>query len=288
MSAFRNFAKGTLAGRIMMMPWRLWCACRVTLKPVWSSVGWVFNSREHYNYTYNLHPVSIDYLVAMLAVVTGKSRSEIAGYIREIQTDEQLKRHVVEQTQRSPERYVADTEVRFGRRMGWYAAVRALKPKVVVETGVDKGLGSVVLVAALQRNTAEGSPGKHIGIDINPKAGYLLQAPYGQPSRMIYADSLATLAGLDEPVDLFIHDSDHSPEFEMKEYSAVTPKLSPNGVILSDNAAHTDELLKWASERDREFLYYGEKPIGHWWPGEGIGFAFQRNASGAQGSATKH
>jgi len=277
MSAFRNFAKSTWLGRLLLMPWRLWCSLLVTLKPVWMGFCWVFTSREHYNYTYNLHPMSLDYLAATLASVTGKSHAELMGYIREIEGDEKLKAHIVQKTQASPEKYIADTEVRFGRRMGWYALVRALKPKVVVETGVDKGLGSVVLVAALQRNTAEGAPGEWIGIDINPAAGYLLQPPYDQPARMVYADSLTTLAALKESVDVFIHDSDHSPDFETKEYEAVASKLSLQSVVLSDNAAHTNRLLDWALERKRQFLYYAEKPTGHWWPGEGIGFAFKTN-----------
>lgn len=275
MSAFRTFAKQTFIGRLLLMPWRLWCSLRVTLQPVWRGFTWVFTSREHYNYTYNLHPMSVEYLAATLAVVTGKPNSEIMGYIREIEGDEKLKAHIVQKTQASPEKYVADTEVRFGRRMGWYALVRALKPKVVVETGVDKGLGSVVLVAALQRNQQEGHPGQLIGIDINPKAGYLLQAPYHQPARMIYADSLATLASLKETVDVFIHDSDHSPEFETNEFAAVSPRLSPQAVVMSDNAAHTDRLVEWAKQADRQFLYFAEKPTDHWWPGEGIGFAFR-------------
>lgn len=275
MSCLRELAKRTYAGRLLMMPWRLYCALKVTLKPVCASFGWVFTSREHYNYTYDLHPMSVNYLAAMLAVVTGRSQNEIAGYIREIETDEQLKRHIVAQTQQSPERYIADTEVRFGRRMGWYALVRALKPKIVVETGVDKGLGSCVLVAALQRNTKGGHPGTLIGIDINPKAGYLLSAPYDQPARMIFADSLATLSTLDTRVDLFIHDSDHSPEFETKEYEAVAGRLSANAVVVSDNAAHTDRLWRWSKQNNRQFLYYAENPVGHWWPGEGIAVAFK-------------
>jgi len=277
MSAFRNFAKSTFVGRILLIPWRLWCSLKVTLKPVVAGLVWVFTSREHYNYTYNLQPMSLEYLAATLSLVTGKPHAELLGYIREIENDESLKRHITEQTQRSRERYVADTQVRFGRRAGWYALVRALKPAVVVETGVDKGLGSVVLVAALQRNQAEGHRGKLIGIDINPKAGYLLQPPYHEPCHMIYADSLATLASLDTPVDLFIHDSDHSPEFETKEYEAITPKLSPHSVVVSDNAAHTNRLLQWAATQGRDFLYYAEKPSGHWWPGEGIGVALRRS-----------
>ncbi len=47
-----------------------------------------------------------------------------------------------------------------GRRLGWYAIVRLLKPRRIVETGTHDGLGSLVLLAALERNAAEGSEGR--------------------------------------------------------------------------------------------------------------------------------
>src|SRR5439155_2350261 len=114
------------------------------------------------------------------------------------------------------EKYVADRQARFGRRIGWYAMVRATKPLLVVETGVDKGLGSCVIAAALMRNAKEGSPGKLLALDINPNAGYLLAAPYDKFGTMVYGDSLASIAAMKEPIDLFIHDSDHSAEHEAK------------------------------------------------------------------------
>lgn len=276
MTSFRNFVRSTWIGRGLLLPWRLGLALRTTLKPVLQGVAWTFTSREHYNYTYDLQPINVEYLTAFLAVITGKDQPTIAGFIQEIAEDNQLKEHVARLTRASPERHVADTTVRFGRRMGWYALVRATRPRVVVETGVDKGLGSCVLAAALRRNAAEGFPGRLIGIDINPRAGYLLQPPYDQFGKLVCGDSLATLRALTEEVDLFIHDSDHTPEFESQEYEAVTPRLSARALVVSDNADHTDRLLAWTRQTGRQFLFFGEKPQGHWWPGEGIGVAFQR------------
>ena len=34
-----------------------------------------------------------------------------------------------------------DSEAFFGRRIGWYAIVRATKPKIIVEAGTKKGIG---------------------------------------------------------------------------------------------------------------------------------------------------
>lgn len=48
--------------------------------------------------------------------------------------------------------------------MVWYAIARSIKPKILVETGVDQGMGAVVLCAALAR--------RYYGTDINSDAGY--------------------------------------------------------------------------------------------------------------------
>src|SRR3954447_18971734 len=66
--------------------------------------------------------------------------------------------------------------VRFGRRYAWYAIARVLRPGVVVETGIKDGLGSVLLLHALERNAAEGSPGRLISFDLYPDKGSLVPA----------------------------------------------------------------------------------------------------------------
>lgn len=49
---------------------------------------------------------------------------------------------------------------------------------LVLETGIDKELGSRVITTALIRNCTEGHPRYYYGIDRNPKAGYLLAGEY--------------------------------------------------------------------------------------------------------------
>jgi hypothetical protein len=82
-----------------------------------------------------------------------------------------------------------------------------LKPGLVVETGVDKGLGSVVLASALRRNRAEGFPGEYLGNDINPHAGFLLQETYALGGCIAIGDSIEMLKKLEANIDLFINDS---------------------------------------------------------------------------------
>jgi predicted O-methyltransferase YrrM len=161
----------------------------------------------------------------------------------------------------------------FGRRLGWYAFARVLKPKVVVETGVDKGLGSIVLCAALLQNEREGFPGEYFGTDINPRAGLFLAQPYSRVGRILYGDSLQSLAAIPR-IDLFINDSDHSAEYEQREYEAIASKLQPRGLILGDNAHATDVLARFSEASGRKFVFFREQPHRHWYPGAGIGISF--------------
>ncbi|HKQ39952.1 MAG TPA: class I SAM-dependent methyltransferase [Verrucomicrobiae bacterium] len=272
----RKYVRSSWLGRMALMPWRLKNALTTTLPPIAKSFAWTVRSREHYNYSYDLQPLNLEYLAAFVAVATGEPIKLTRNYIGEINNDQALKDHVVRLNRSHEERWVADAEARFGRRMGWYALIRAQKPRLVVETGVDKGLGSCVIAAALLRNAAEGSPGRLLALDINPSAGYLLTKPYSQVGQMVYGDSLASIAALTEQVDFFIHDSDHSAEHESKELSAVEGKLSSRALVLSDNADCTGELLKFAERTGRQFLFFAEKPRNHWWPGDGIGLAFNK------------
>jgi len=272
----RQYVRSSWLGRAVLMPWRLKNALTTTLPPVAQSFSWTLRSREHYNYSYDLQPLNLEYLAAFIGVVTGQPMKVARNYIREIDTDQALKDHVVRLNRSHKERFVADAEARFGRRMGWYALIRAHRPRLVIETGVDKGLGSCVIAAALLRNAGEGAPGRLLALDINPDAGYLLTKPYSEAGQMVYGDSLASIGALNEEVDFFIHDSDHSAEHEAKELRAVEPKLSDRALVLSDNADCTGELIKFAERTGRQFLFFAEKPKNHWWPGDGIGVAFRR------------
>src|SRR5436190_6339558 len=276
MASVRKYVRSSWLGRMALLPWRLRNALTTTLPPVAKSFTWTLSSREHYNYSYDLQPLNIEYLAAFVAVVTGQPIKLVRNYIGEINDDRALKDHVVRLNRSHEERWVADAEARFGRRMGWYALIRAHKPRMVVETGVDKGLGSCVIAAALLRNAAEGSPGHLLAMDINPNAGYLLTKPYSDAGQMVYGDSLASIAALKESVDFFIHDSDHSAEHEAKELRAVENRLSPRALVLSDNSDCTGELLAFAERTGRQFLFFAEKPKNHWWPGDGIGVAFPK------------
>ena len=236
-----------------------------------SIVDWAWRSRETSNFTYDITPHNRTYLAATVAVVTGIGIGQARAFISE--ADGEVLDYVRKKVAASGASDV-DKAPFFGRRLGWYAVARALRPRVIVETGVDRGLGSVLLCSALRRNAAEGFGGRYYGTDINPRAGDLFDEPWVAYGKILYGDSIESLSKLTEPVDLFINDSDHSADYEYREYQTVKPLLSERAVILSDNAHANDMLLRFSEENGRRFLFFKEQPHRHWYPGAGIGISF--------------
>jgi len=239
-----------------------------------TSVQWLFNSREHHNYTYDLTARNREHLAWFLSSVTDAPVSDFRRWLDEVEYDDTLRASLSKGVAASNRRGLADKTVRYGRRIGWYACVRALKPKHVVETGIDKGLGSCLIASALRRNVEEGHPGRLSALDINPDAGYLIQGELRDFVDVILGDSLKTIPALTVPVDLFIHDSWHSSEHEAAEFELVENKLSKKAMLLTDNAAETDVLIQHAERTGRRFLYFQELPDRHWHPGDGTGMAW--------------
>jgi predicted O-methyltransferase YrrM len=272
----RTISRIPVVGVIAVFAYRATLAGRHLFGTSRELLRWWLTSNETSNFTYDLTPLNKAHLAALVAHVTARSYQEIAMFMSELDADSDLRSHVREIARAYNDHQLARREVEFGRRLGWYAIARALKPRVVVETGVAKGLGSCVLTAALARNSSEGHPGRYYGLDINPSAGYLLAGKYKQLGEILYGDAIASLRRLDAVIDLFINDSDHSPEYEMAEYRTVAPRLGPNAILLGDNSHVTDQLLLFARATDRQFVFFRETPLRHWYPGAGIGIAFNR------------
>ncbi|MGZ3720443.1 MAG: class I SAM-dependent methyltransferase, partial [Bdellovibrionota bacterium] len=92
---------------------------------------------------------------------------------------------------------------------------------------------------------------------------------------ILYGDSIESLKKLEAQIDFFINDSDHSAEYETREYETVEPKLSPGALLISDNAHCNDKLVNYARQTSRHFLFFREQPKDHWYPGAGIGAAWK-------------
>jgi len=238
---------------------------------------WLETSDETSNFTYELN--NLHHLKGWLACVTGADLGVCDSVVQEIIDDDLLidlliKTSIDRGAFTSANRLKIHRAALYGRRIGWYGVVRIKKPATVVETGVDQGLGSAILCRALMRNAEEGIRGKYLGTDIDPSTGYLLSGPLSEFGQIAYGDSIATLSTMSSEVGVFINDSDHSADYEAREYAAIAHLLTRNSIILGDNSHVTDKLYQFALQTDRRFLHFAERPADHWYPGAGIGAAF--------------
>lgn len=287
--SIKHLLKRTLVGRFILIPYRMTMALKHPLRTARQVVAWTFRSKEYYNHTYRLTPLNGRYLASFIAVVSHRPTHEIESYMSELESDEELRDALRTAARQSNLRHSSDCEPLYGRRLGWYALVRATKPRVVLETGVDRGLGTAVLAAAIRRNTTEGAPGLIYATEISADCGHLLVKPYSEYCRIIFGDSVKTLTHFENVVDIFLHDSDHREAYEWAEFMAIEKRLHPDAIVLSDNSQQSPKLLEFAERTQRLFLYFQDAPRDHWWPGDGIGAAFRPgNHAGFQVTDSVH
>lgn len=263
-----------LIGRFILLIYRFFKTSKYITAQIRNYFNWLFVSKETTNFVYELEEKNKSYLAAMISNITGEQIEKVLKYFYEIENNAELVNHLKTKVAKSDESGKTDNNFKYGRRIGWYAFVRILKPKIVIETGIDKGLGSCVLASALIKNKEEGFDGYYYGTDINPKAGYLFDGVFKKFGEILYGDSIESLKKFDKKIDLFINDSDHSAEYEYKEYLTIQNILSDNAVILGDNSHCSDKLYKFSLENGRRFLFFKEEPANHWYPGAGIGISF--------------
>ncbi len=237
---------------------------------------WTFFSREGDNFSYDISEQSKKYLSHFLAVVLDCDEALVDKIIKEPNENSELKKQIIKKITDSGKE-IMDINFHFGRRIGWYVIARIFKPRIIIETGVDKGLGSTLLCSALEKNESEGYDGKYYGTDINTQAGFLfIGSKWEKWGKILFGDSVESLKKINENVDLFINDSDHSKEYEMKEYLTIKEKLSERAIILGDNRHVSSSLEEFSLITGRSFLFFKEEPINHWYPGGGIGFSFPK------------
>ena len=253
---------------ILVFPYRIRLITVFSFRSLVHGFRWLFLSKEFANFTYDLKPANKEYLAWFVANVCQAPVAEIKSYLDELETNLELKIFINNQLRLHRRGNEIDREAYFGRRIGWYAIVRAMQPSLIVETGTEKGLGSLVLAEAILKN----GKGKLITIDMEPSSGLLIGGKHSGVISQVIGDSIQALSQIDQ-VDMFIHDSDHSSEHEAREFRVIAPRLTDSGIVLSDNSHVTNELSKWSLDNGRKFFYFAEEPLNHWYPGAGIGIS---------------
>lgn len=128
-----------------------------------------------------------------------------------------------------------------------YAALRVLKPDVMVETGVGSGVSSTFYLTAMERNKI----GTLYSIDlpmenesllpIEKRTGWLVPKRLRDNWRLTLGDAkkeLPTLLERLETIDVFYHDSEHSYAHMMWEFDLAYPHIRSGGLLLSDDVTN--------------------------------------------------
>lgn len=138
-----------------------------------------------------------------------------------------------------------------GANVELYLLVRALLPRTVVETGVNRGWSSAAILRALDHNDW----GRLVSLDLpnHDARGFIDKGgrrdgafvPHGATGCEVptflrgrwdlrFGDAVDLLDGV-PPFQLFYHDSDHSYEHQFVEYSFALRHLGPRGLLVSDD-----------------------------------------------------
>jgi predicted O-methyltransferase YrrM len=242
--------------------------------PLRAGLSWSFKKTESFNFYYDLSELNLLYLKHFIAEIFNVSFSIVDSYFNEFLSNEALFNHLRSNLKSNPE--TKDSHPAFGRRIAWYVVARITKPKVILESGVFQGVGALVLVEALKLNQGEGFNGQYYGIDIDSNSGSFLKGFPFERASLIIGDSIEMLSQVGGEIDLYINDGDHNPTYEEKELVAIRQYLSPNAVLIADNAHVSPALAEWCIRFDMAFHFFCEKPKSHWYPGGGIGIGINR------------
>ena len=135
-----------------------------------------------------------------------------------------------------------------------YILVRLMQPDVVVETGVEHGLSSRIILLAMERNrrgtlhsidlpnaVVEDEASGFVQRNIMPpgkETGWMVPPDLRSRWHLLLGDAQELLPRLLQTlgtIDIFLHDSLHSYEHMLFEFRTAWPHLRDGGVLCSDD-----------------------------------------------------
>lgn len=228
------------------------------------SARFLFRGREVSNFTYEIENMAD--LARFAQEVTGSSDAEVEGALAELADDAALVSELRSTLDSNPRREV---EPLFGYRRAAHAIARLAKPPRVIEIGTHDGLGSVAIAAALERNAAEGRPGRLATLDINPDAGWLIPERFKAVSRMHIGEVTDTLPIVlaDEPPSFVFQDVGHAFDHAQFVFESALEATRGRPLILMsevDDATHLPDLC---AREGAPYFSFTERPHRHFWHG---------------------
>jgi predicted O-methyltransferase YrrM len=143
-----------------------------------------------------------------------------------------------------------------------YKMMRLAKPNRVVETGVADGASSQMILRALSLNGAGQLTSYDVADDVGSlvdpalRAGWELVVLPGPGRAEAFREHLVGRA----PIDVFIHDSNHSYAWQSLEYRLGYDALRPGGLLVSDDIDGSFAFLDFVSRLSlRSFACVGPR-----------------------------
>jgi predicted O-methyltransferase YrrM len=158
-----------------------------------------------------------------------------------------------------------------------YLVARLVKPNTYIETGVLHGLTSSFILEGLRKN----DKGKLISIDfpsyfgLSPanNDGHFDCLPSGkEPGWLIpdyirenwelhlgkSSDVLPKILSLNNEIDIFLHDSEHTYQTMFLEFELAWPKLREGGILIADNIIDNTAFFDFCSKVSGKPLIYSD------------------------------
>jgi len=205
-------------------------------------------------------------VVTALALALERPEVELAGYVAETHDDPELNRSLTRHL-----RWRLDVKYRMplGSRLAWYMSVRAMKPELVVETGIHLGLGSLTLLRALQRNREEGHPGELMSFDLNPRAGRIVREELRAGWHRIIGPTNQTLvpALSGRRVGMLLQDTWHTEENQLFEFGAALEHAAPCMLLVDCSGGYVPTLERLCEERGGSYHRVPLRSRNHIHPG---------------------
>lgn len=140
------------------------------------------------------------------------------------------------------------------------------RPEVVIETGVAAGASTVQILTGLEENGS----GRLVSVDVTPDVGQLV--PQSLRSRWELTvlpherkrQALSQVISSNRGFQLFVHDSDHSEEWQRFEYQLALAHAGPRAMICSDDVEASPAFLDFCRTQELRpvLLLDGPKVMG--------------------------
>jgi predicted O-methyltransferase YrrM len=178
-----------------------------------------------------------------LGLITGVPARQIRAYLNEPINTSDFARHLAGAEEQFRKLSIESADLFAKKVLVQYAAVRALGPETIVETGVANGVSSSYLLLALQKQEKGRLHSIGLGdpayLPAGKEAGWFVPDGLRDRWQVHLGDArelLPSLLAQRGTIDVFIHDSLHTYEHMLWEFETAYPFLRPGGLLISDDA----------------------------------------------------